>query len=273
MRLLWLVLSCILFSAKAQETSEIRISAGADPYIIELLTLALSYHSEPSRLVSVRSIPTQDRALRLLGEPGGLDISWLVTNSQREQVARAIRIPLVKGILGYRIPLVHQDNRDLLKPVRYIGDLRGITFGLRHDWPDREIFEQNGLTVTAFTQEASGYEMLTKKRFDILPSDLISIETVVNEPQLVADQNVVFYYPSAVYFFVAKANQQLHSKLRRGLKSALQDGRFEALFLQYFSTRLEKLDLKNKTVIELDNQNLPPSAPLEVPFYWYKQGK
>ncbi|MGC0117906.1 hypothetical protein [Pseudoalteromonas piscicida] len=273
MKLLWLVLGFVIFPLKAQETTEIRISAGADPYIIELLTLSLSYQVESARLVSVRSIPSQDRAVRLLGEKGGLDVSWLVTNSQREKAASAIRIPLVKGILGYRVPLVHKHNQALLSGVRYIGDLRRVTFGLRRDWPDHQIFERNGLSVTSFSQEDSGYDMLLKKRFDVLPSDLVSIEAALSDTDLVADQHVVFYYPSAVYFFVSHDNPLLHSQIEKGLKSALQDGRFEALFLKHFSARLEKLDLKNKTVIELDNPNLPPSAPLEVPFYWYKQGK
>ncbi|RRS08641.1 hypothetical protein EAG18_10605 [Pseudoalteromonas sp. J010] len=273
MKWLILTLSLLWLPAVAQEARVIRISIGADPYIVELLTLALSYEQTPSKIVSVRNVVSQARAIRLLGKKSGVDVSWLVTNSQREKAARAIRIPLVKGLLGYRIPLVHRDNRHALSAIRYIGDLRSFTFGLRSDWPDHEIFEQNGLHVMSFSQEQSGYEMLAKKRFDILPSDFVSIESALSDPRLHADHYVAFYYPSAVYFFVSHDDQLLYEQLKKGLKRALQDGKFEALFLKHFSSRVKALDLENKTIIELSNPTLPPSAPLEIPHYWHTQGK
>ena len=56
-----------------------------------------------------------------------------------------IRIPIYRGLIGWRIPLVSAANKDLLASVRTLDDLRRLRFGQRQDWADTPILRANGL--------------------------------------------------------------------------------------------------------------------------------
>lgn len=48
--------------------------------------------------------------LRQLKE-GSTDVTWAVTSKEREREHLAVYFPLARGLLGYRVFLVHPDNQ------------------------------------------------------------------------------------------------------------------------------------------------------------------
>ena len=271
MRFKYAVMALFLSINCVYAESVVRITGGADPYIQALLQLALSYDQRDYKLHFVDNIPTQKRAIRLLGKDNGIDVFWSVTSSEREKLARAIRIPLVKGVLGYRLGIVRKSDVERMKMLNTIGDIQGLYFGLRDDWPDYDIFIKNKLKVVSFQANGNAYNMLRSGRFDVLPLDVLNSSYVDGEPELQIDPYHVYYYPSAVYFFVAKDNLHLHHSLKSGLKAALADGRFDELFNKYFFKMLEDANLSSRKRIDLVNPLLPPSAPLSNAAYWYRK--
>jgi hypothetical protein len=119
-------------------------------YPLRLLQLALSkshtaYTLQPSSIVM-----DQGRALAELGRPGGgISIVWSMTSRERETTLLPIRIPIYKGLISWRIPLVADSNRDLLKNVKTLEQLRALTAGQGHDWPDTDILRSNACWQTA----------------------------------------------------------------------------------------------------------------------------
>ncbi len=268
MKLLVLVVALLVFApyAKAEQLT-IRYSAGGHPYAIELLELALSKSGITLNAQQVENIPSQTRALRLLGAKEGIDVLWKVTNSESEKQAKAILIPIVKGLLGYRIPLVHQNNKELFKDIRHSRQLRSVTFGLREDWADKDIFQSNELKVLTYGQGAEPLKMLETGRVGALPYEILEA-TKPRNTSLVNDQYIAIHYPSAVYFFVANDNQKLHDQIETGLNIAVNDGSFDALFYRHFARAINHANLTNRRVIELQNPLLPLSAPLNTAHYW-----
>ncbi|MFY8325922.1 hypothetical protein [Pseudoalteromonas sp. ZZD1] len=253
-------------NAIAQQVT-VRYSAGGHPYAIELLQLALSKSDITINMQPVDNIPSQTRAIRLLGTEKGIDVVWKVTNSESEKKAKAILIPIVKGLLGYRIPLVHINNKELFRGVRHSRELQRFIFGLREDWPDAAIFQSNELKITTYGQGADPLHMLVTGRFDALPYEIFEV-TKARHKSLVNDQNIAIHYPSAVYFFVANDNMQLHGQIHKGLELAIADGSFDELFYRHFADAIAQANLKNRRIIELKNPLLPLSAPLNSEHYW-----
>ncbi|MBQ4836443.1 transporter substrate-binding domain-containing protein [Pseudoalteromonas luteoviolacea] len=269
-------LSCLLValfccSTLAKEAKYVRVTDGAHPYVIELIELALSYQSTPYKLQYIKNIPTQSRAIRLLGKDNGIDIFWSVTSFERENIARAIRVPIVKGLLGYRILLIDQSQQHRFSNLSHISQLQSFHYGLRHDWPDHDIFVDNKLSVNAFHALPGALNMLTSKRFDAIPISILELPDILKTYNAFAEQQLLLYYPSAVYFFVDKQDNALYSVLQEGLNKALKDGSFEQLFSRHFAKLVEELSLEQRTLIELRNRSLPPSAPLNNSQLWYKK--
>lgn len=265
--------ACFCFSACGEQT--VRITSGANPYVIELLKHTLSYQKEIHTLDFVENIPTQNRAIRLLGDKNGIDVFWSVTSDEREKQALAVRIPIVKGVLGYRLGVIKKSRLDYFSKLKTDGELRGLRYGLRADWPDTVIFKDNDFNVLEYSQENSGYELLEASRIDVLPIDALYANDITNMTDLAIDPAHVFYYPSAVYFFVKKDNQALYQKLKTGLYKAIEDGSFDTLFNRYFEGELAELALEKRQKITLVNTLLPASAPINTKKYWYNnnQGK
>ncbi|KZN50201.1 transporter substrate-binding domain-containing protein [Pseudoalteromonas luteoviolacea] len=258
-------------AAVAKEAKVVRVTQGAHPYVVDLIKLALSYQEESYKLRYIDNIPTQSRAIRLLGKDNGIDIFWSVTSSERENIARAVRVPIVKGLLGYRILVINEENQEKFSQLNHISQLEKFHFGLRYDWPDHSIFIDNKLSVNEFKTFTGALNMLKSNRFDAVPISILELPDLVKSYQTYAEQKLLLYYPSAVYLFVEKFDQALHSALSSGLDKALQDGQFEKLFKQYFHELVSELALERRTLIELKNRRLPPSAPLENQHLWYQQ--
>ncbi len=58
-----------------------------------------------------------------------------------------VEIPLVKGLLGYRVFIAHQDHKDKLGEIENIDDLKEISLCQGAHWPDTDIMLAAGLNV------------------------------------------------------------------------------------------------------------------------------
>jgi len=249
----------------------VRYHSPANDYIAELFVLALEKSDTKFNCIPIENLPSQKRTLLLLGKNKALDLAWTVTNVKREEQALAVKIPLDKGLLGYRIPLIHKKNPELFNNKKHTTDIKKLRFGLRFDWPDLDIFKQNELSTLSFSTNQQAINLLKSRRIDAIPDGVLEVGSYEYPPELTYDKHVVLYYPSAVYFFVAKENQILHDALERGLNLSLKDGSWKKLFDKHFSEVIKNVNLNKRTLIRLDNPLLPRTAPIDMPQYWYNK--
>lgn len=245
-------------------------------YPIKLLQMALKKSGKQYELMpSPDSLPSmlQGRALKEIEDGrGNVHIVWSVTSKEREQRVLPIRIPIDKGLLGWRLPLVMEQHADQFKNVKNLEDLKQFISGQGHDWPDTEILRSNGLQVQTSPNFESLFLMLEAGRFHYFPRSLREIwrETDQHANQgMVVAHHIILHYPSAYYYFVNKNSTILAQDVTKGLEIALADGSFEKLFRQYHDEALKLADLKNRTVIELKNPLLPTETPLERKELWF----
>lgn len=240
-------------------------------YFLELVSLALTKAGVAFEFQEGRK--GDNRAFQNIRRlnAGLYDVSWMHTDAYKEQMLTPIRIPMFKGMIGWRVMLVSEFRAEELAKVRTKEQLATFTAGLVKGWPDVPIMEAAGFPVHS-TEVASDIPLLVKQnRVDIFPR---AINEVWDElpnylmDGVVLDQSIALYYPSATYLFVAKKNKALASLLEQGLNKAIDDGSFDELFNKHFGEALKKANLDKRHIIRIDNPNLPSATPLKDSRLW-----
>ena len=256
---------------KIVKSSELDYASHA--YYSALLRLALSKTEDPfqpTSLVESSGNLVQERVLRHLNQEGGIDVFWTVTSKMREQQAIPVRVPLLNGIMGYRVSLIRQSALSEFKNVRSASDLRHFIAGQGHDWPDLQILEHNGFTTLGTSNYDIIIELLKAGRIDYFPRaihEAIVEAEALKDPDIIIEPSVLLYYPSYIFFFVSQSKPELAQRIERGLNIARRDGSFAALFEEYINTnRIEKaLKLSERTILRLDNPHLSKSTQNAIP--------
>jgi hypothetical protein len=243
----------------------------AQMYPFKLLTAALNasggnYQLKPANLDMVQS-----RVLKEI-ELGNVDVYWSMTSIEREKQLLPVRIPLDKGLNGWRILLLSADQSQVAAGVHSLKSLKRLTFLQGHDWPDTEILRFNQLKVLTAPHPQQLFEMLAHHRASAFPRSVIEI-TQEQQPlpqRFVTEQQLVMHYPSAVYFFFNKNETALAADVEKGLQILRKNGEFDRLFWQRYGAAIEQARLSERHVISLQNPLLPPLTPLSDKSLWYQ---
>ncbi|QHJ11971.1 hypothetical protein FX988_02212 [Paraglaciecola mesophila] len=241
-------------------------------YPVRLLALAISKLEKPYRLKQSRSAMTQSRALRMMERENAPDIVWSMTTQEREKAYIPIRIPIYKGLIGWRLFLIHAGQQGIFDEIDSLSDLQTLTAGQGHDWPDTYILNNSHIDVMSSSKYERLFEMLNKERFNFFPRSIIEIwDEISARPHynLAIEKHILLRYPAAIYFFVAKNNAKLATDIQRGLQLAIEDGSFEQMFLKHNEWLINKACLSERHIIDLPNPLLPPLTPVHNEALWY----
>jgi ABC-type amino acid transport substrate-binding protein len=201
-----------------------------------------------------------------------IDVAQLPFSAEREAVLLPIRIPLHKGLIGWRIGLIRKGDQARFSKIKTVEDLKKIRIGQSSEWPDVGVLRFNGMNVVTGSTYEGLFAMLVGGRFDYFMRDVIEIWDELRDhagiPMEVEQSFAVHYYYDA-YFCVNKRNTKLAEDIRQGLEQAVADGSFEKLFQQYFSDSLRKARLDERTVIELSSPDVNSETPIWRRELWY----
>ena len=206
-------------------------------------------------------------------EGKNVDVIWRTTTVARETDLLPVRIPIDKGLFGWRVPVIRAEDQDQFARIKTHAQLESKRGGVGFDWADRTIMEANNLPLETAPRGSLLFGMLNAKRFDYIPRSLAEIEGEAprySEMNLMPAPGLIIHYPTAVYFFVNRKKPELAEKIRLGLEAMIADGSFERDFRQRYGAVLQELQLKNRVVIELSNPLLPVSTPLKRTVLWFK---
>lgn len=235
-------------------------------YFIQLLSLAINNSNQmyPSREIKVIEYDNfgHEGSLRLI-QSGEIDVVWAGTSVERERQMLPIRIPLMRGLLGYRVSIVHKDNLANFNQ-KGANAFQNETLCQGQYWPDNEILSDHGFYVRAVRSFAQIFKLIDKKRCSFFPRAIFEgygelKKAQENYPNLAMFDEVILYYPLPYFFFVAKSNKQLAEQIHFGLLSSLNNGSYDELMKNHPLTRhlfpLEQWH--NKTFVMINNPNIP----------------
>jgi|TARA_Y100000296_G_C5132680_1_gene236424 hypothetical protein len=240
-------------------------------YYSALLELALNKTEPPStqtHLVESSEKLVQERVLRQLSVNGSVDVFWTVTSKLREKQAIPVRVPLLNGIMGYRVSLIHQSSLSKFENINSAQNMKRLVAIQGHDWPDFGILEHNGFATLGTSKYDMIIELLKAGRVDYFPraahEAVVETESL-NNPNIIVEPSILLYYPSYMFFFVSKSKPELAQRIEQGLNIAKKDGSFAALFKKYINFKHieETLNLSERKIFKLENPHLS-DATLEA---------
>jgi len=242
----------------------------------KLLELALAHgqDGETYRLVPYGEEITQNRAV-LQVQSGAIDVIALGTNADREARLLPVRIDILKGIIGYRVFLIRAGDQARIAGMDDARLKRELTFGLVSDWADLPIMVADGFAVETAAHVENLVKMLEAGRFDAFPRGINEAATDLAEyhglyPGLALESGKALYFPYPVYFWVSRERPELAGRIERGLRLALADGSFRALFMAHYAKEISLMTHHRRHVIRLPNPNLPPGIEEPETRWWWQ---
>lgn len=253
-------------------------SDGVDPetYALALLTAALERSPGRYQLQPTPVPMAQSRALLAIEHDSkNVQVMWTMTTREREERLLPIRIPIYRGLIGWRVNLQRKADAGQLAAVQNLAELKPFSFGQRHDWPDTAILRANDLQVVTSQHYQGLFQMLDAGRFDLFPRELVvawqeQARAVAKGLDLSVDEHLLLHYPTAFYFFTSRNRPDLASDIERGLEAMIADGSFQRLFEQYHGDTLRQANLHSRRIIELHNPDLPPATPFARKELWFQ---
>jgi hypothetical protein len=241
-------------------------------YPIELLALALDKTGVRYALKPSYSPMRQARAVKRLEENLEINVLWSMTDMSREEQLLPIRIPIAKGLIGWRMFLAPKNSPFLKAEINTLSDLLAYEPIQGIAWPDTKILQANGFNVVTARDYLEANSMIVQGLADFFPRSVMEIKSEMqNNPSgdLVLRKDLALQYPAAMYFFVNKRNVTLANLIETGLQRAIADGSFDVLFNQHFGETIAQLNLENITYFQLANPLLPRLTPTSKQQLWY----
>jgi len=244
--------------------------------LLEVLRTALEKTAPeygPFELRPFRESMNEARYLYELKSGHSINIAWSSTSVEKEQEFLPIRIPLRKGLLGYRVALIAANAQEKIDRVQTLDDLRRLTVGQGIGWGDVLVYQANGIRVVTANYD-NLFKMTGLSRFDLFPrgvSEILSEYELFHKdvPNLAIEKSLLLYYPWPYYFFFNKNDLALKTRVEAGLRLMLRDGSFDQLFKRYNSKAIEVIKLKQRRIIYLQNPLLPKETPLSDASLWF----
>jgi len=255
-----------------------RIRPGGDvhaAYALAVLDLAMktanaSYTAQQTAIVMERG-----RALAELANGGDtINLHWTSMEARAERGLNVVRIPIHRGLIGYRVFVIRKDRQPDFDRIEHLSDLKALTGGQGLGWIDTEILKAAGLTVQTSTYETM-FEMTQSGRVDYFPRGVVEAFAELEgrrhrEPDLVVENRLLLKYRSDFIFYVATGHEAMAETIGKGLVAAYRDGSFMRLFNShpYIQDALTRTKLANRKTFQLDNPFLSEADRRIPDEYW-----
>lgn len=244
-----------------------------DEYPLQLLSLALDQTGVNYQLKPSEKVLTKAKAMAILQDNREINIVWGMTNAQREEDLLPIRIPIFKGLIGWRLFLIRADMAERFQYIQELEHLVKLSPLQGRDWADTKILQSNGFDVITELTQGALLNMLANAQGDFFPRSITEIweEWAKSDTahKIEVQPTLGIRYPAAVYFFVNKKSVPLANLIETGLEKAIKNGEFEALFIENYQSYIDKANMDGRTFYSLENTFLPEKTPLDRKELWF----
>lgn len=194
----------------------------------------------------------------------GFDIFGTVAGNTKLANEKKILIPLplMKGLLGYRILIIRAADKEKFAAIKSAQQLQQLRMGIPSTWADAELFRHNGYKVEEKGSFDDLFTRLENNEFDYVTFGANEVTGVFNERaaksgKLMVDSSLLVFYPFPLVFYVNPENKSLAGRVTHGLQVISSNGELDKIFNRYFAADLKTVDLPSRTMITLKNPILP----------------
>jgi hypothetical protein len=229
---------------------------------------------QPTEVKATTNVMTRARILRELER--GEQIHVMAEAPKPEWNARllSVRIPIRKGIQGYRLFLIKKRDQAHLNAISSFDDFKRLPTGSGKEWSTTRVLEENQFNVIKGTNYEGLFGMLMHDRFTTFGRGINEVyeefaQHELKYPELAIDEKFLLFIPLPTYFFVSPTKPELRDRIEKGLKQLIQSGEFETIFHKEFGPLIKKANLANRTTFRVSNPNLTKDDPVDNEAYWF----
>lgn len=255
-----------------------RIRPGGDvhaAFALAVLDLALSTANVSYSVRQAEIVMERGRALaELANSNGAINLHWTSMEARAERGLNVVRIPIHRGLIGYRLFIIRKDRQRDFDRIERLSDLQAFTGGQGLGWIDTDILKAAGLTIQSSTYETM-FEMTQSGRVDYFPRGIVEAYAELDargrrEPDLVVENRLMLRYRSDFLFYVATGQEALAGAIERGLVLAYRNGAYMRLFNShpYIQDALARARPASRKTFELDNPYLSDTDRRIPAAYW-----
>lgn len=272
-----LVVICFSQVSVAEDIRINKVAGEKEELLLSVLELVWSKADPNGKIIQLNDeLPVSRLPVEV--ESGAIDLMWAGASAKNDEQMLAVRIPLLKGMLGHRISIIRQGDQHKFNDIRSISDLARLDAGMGRTWGSTKVLEQAGLNVVTAMKYENLFHMLEGGRFDYFPRGIHEPwAELAKYPELPleVEKRILLIYPYAMYFYLQKDNRALHAKLTRGFEQAIADGSFDELFYSAPMVKqvIEKGNIKDRIVLRMPNNEMHKDTPVDRPELWLDVNK
>ena len=216
----------------------------------------------------------RERALVELITGRLINVHIVPTRPEWEAKTLPIRIPVAKGLLGYRLFLIKRHDLERFASIQSLEELKQLQAGLRQQWSTTIAMQALGFEVMTGRSYEGLFRMLVHGRFDYFPRGVNEIfeeydRRRLDLPEMAIEPSKALYLPMPTYVFVSPQNPELAARIEAGLRMMIQDGSLDKLFWEYHRASIQRSDLAHRQIFRVDNPLLSPKTPFEQKQLWF----
>jgi ABC-type amino acid transport substrate-binding protein len=215
-------------------------------------------------------------AQELLMPGGRINIFARATSPELEKDFLAVRLPIDRGLLGYRMFLVREADLPRFAAVRTLDDLRKLRVGQGKDWIDVPILRSAGFNVVEGTNYRGLFAMLDAGRFDFFSRGIDEAgrefkERRASYPRLAVEPTLLLQYTLPLYFFLRRDAEGalLAQRIEAGMEMMIKDGSMNQLFQKFKGDSIKEGGLSKRRVLHVPNPHLTAETPLSRGELWF----
>lgn len=178
-----------------------------------------------------------------------IDIIFALTRPRWEKELLVVRVPLLKGYMGYRVNFIDQKNLKKFAKIDTIEQLNAMKLGSGTDWSTTKIHQQNGFTTLVAPNTPALIPLLFKNRIDYFSRGITEIMREYQKfkplyPALTIEPTILVQMPVPVYFFVNPHKPELAKRIHQGILNLIKNGTYEKIFNKHMGDFEKQLNIK-----------------------------
>lgn len=192
------------------------------------------------------------------------DLFVTIAGNQKFKNDDMIVVPhlLTKNLLGYRIPIIREEDSILFNGINQLADLKKLDHGIPSTWSDATIFRHNGYNVVEDGDFNDIFDRLENGNFDYSAYGVNEILGVFENRAskrkgLMIDQNILLFYPFPLVFYVNPNQPKVAERIEQGLQNIISSGKLDAIFDEHYGKIAEELKLDSRQLFVLENPLIP----------------
>ena len=194
----------------------------------------------------------------------GHDLFVTIAGNQKFDDGEAIVIPqlLAKNLLGYRIPIIREEDAALFNEITQREQLQSLKHGIPLNWSDAIIFRENGFNVVEDGDFDDIFDRLEAGLFDYSAygaNEVLGVfeNRASRRDGLTIDHNILLFYQFPLVFYVNPELPELAERIGKGMQNIVASGKLDAIFDEHYGGIVDQLDLGSRTLFVLDNPLIP----------------